>query len=217
VPISGSLLLDFSYEYTTAANKPRHPPFAGAYRQGGHTAVPTRSAVYFESNNQEVTKMKSSQLAALCFASLLALLSGAAAAQPYTLSADGLEVTDQKTGLIWRRCAEGLLWNGSTCTGTALTFTHESALARAKEVSGLTAVAWRLPNIKELASIADKSLSNPAIDATAFPATPANVFWSASPYIGYPAYAWNVYFLNGYVNYYSRTNTYYVRLVRAGQ
>jgi hypothetical protein len=173
--------------------------------------------VEFESNNQEVTKMKSSQLATLCFAGLLALLSGAAAAQPFTISADGLEVTDMKTGLIWRRCAEGMVYSGGTCTGTASTFTYEAALQRAVTVTSLTATTWRLPNVKELGSIADKTLSNPAIDAAAFSATLASPFWSSSPFVGYPANAWVVGFNDGSVGYGNRANSYYVRLVRAGQ
>jgi hypothetical protein len=141
----------------------------------------------------------------------------AASAQPYVISADGSEVTDQNTGLIWRRCAEGMVFSAGICTGTALTYTHEAALQRAVTVSSLTATAWRLPNVKELSSIADKSLSNPAIDATAFPATPAGAFWSASPFVGNPASAWLVDFFNGVVGNVNRGGSYYVRLVRAGQ
>jgi hypothetical protein len=74
-----------------------------------------------------------------------------------------------------------------------------------------------LPNVKELASIADKSLSNPAIDSAAFPYTPASYFWSASPYVGSSSSAWYVNFGNGYVGSYSRSGSLYVRLVRAGQ
>jgi len=38
---------------------------------------------------------------------------------------------------------------GSSCTGTASTYTHEQAPAYAKTQTG-----WRLPNVKELASLA---------------------------------------------------------------
>ena len=74
-----------------------------------------------------------------------------------------------------------------------------------------------LPNIKELASIADKSRSNPAIDPTFFPATPADWFWSASPYVLGSNSAWYVYFVNGIVGHTNRGSSGYVRLVRAGQ
>lgn len=161
--------------------------------------------------------MKASQFATLCFTCLLNIVPIEASAQPYVISPDGLEVTDQKTGLIWRRCAEGMQVIDGTCTGTALTFTHDAALQRAADQVSPTAI-WRLPNIKELTSIADKSLSNPAIDATAFPATPASYFWSSSPYafdVFGETYVWGVYFLIGYVYHVPRTGTNYVRLVRA--
>jgi len=161
--------------------------------------------------------MKTAQLAIFYFICLLGILPVAASAQPYVISTDGSEVTDQKTGLIWRRCAEVMSWSGTTCTGTASMFTHEAALQQAAAQATGTGVAWRLPNIKELASIADRSRSNPAIDSTAFPATPASWFWSSSPYVGDSYSAWYVNFNYGFVLNYGRGNAVYVRLVRAGQ
>ena len=119
-------------------------------------------------------------------------------------------VLDTRTGLTWRRCAEGQVWNGTTCTGSALTFTHEAALTRAAAQTP----AWRLPNVKELSSIADKALQNPAIDSTAFPAAPSNYFWSASPYVGNPSGAWVVSFGDGGVYGNGRSTSHLVRLVR---
>ena len=158
--------------------------------------------------------MKSLQLAALYFIFLLGTMPIAASAQPYVISSDGSEVTDQKTGLIWRRCAEGMVFSGGTCTGSASTFTHEAALQFAVDQASSTGIAWRLPNVKELSSIADKSLANLLIDPTAFPATPASPFWSASPVVGYSTNAWLVNFSDGvvYGNYLNLT--YYVRLAR---
>ena len=149
---------------------------------------------------------------------LLLLAAGCAWADaPFTVSADGTQVTDGRTGLVWRRCAEGMAAAGGTCTGTASTFTHEQSLTRARDQAASTSVAWRLPNVKELASIADRSKINPAIDTAAFPATPVNAFWSSSPYVGDAGLAWNVIFDNGYVGNYYRYSAGYVRLVRAAQ
>ena len=152
-------------------------------------------------------------------APLLLLAAGCAWADaPFTVSADGTEVTDGRTGLVWRRCAEGMAANGGSCTGTASTFTHEQAMVRARDQATSTSVAWRLPNVKELASIADRSKSNPAIDTLAFPATPAAVFWTSSPYVFNAQHAWVVRFGGGGVDaYYRIGNPYSVRLVRAGQ
>lgn len=146
----------------------------------------------------------------------MALLLAAASAQSqtgYTYSAAGDEVTDSKTGLIWRRCSEGQAWSGSTCTGTASGYTHEQALAQAKAQAGTA--GWRLPNVKELVSIADSSRVSPAIDTAGFPATPSAYYWSSTPYAGNSSIAWNVNFDNGYVySYYGRNHGFHVRLVR---
>jgi hypothetical protein len=144
----------------------------------------------------------------------VALLLAAASAQSdtrYTYSTAGDEVTDSKTGLIWRRCSEGQTWSGSTCTGTAANYTHEQALAQAKAQTGTA--GWRLPNVKELTSIADKTRISPAIDPAAFPATPSEWYWSSTPYAGDSGYAWYVNFDNGYVDFSVRVS-YRVRLVR---
>ncbi len=148
----------------------------------------------------------------LAFLCLLGMMPVAAFGQPFTISADGSEVTDQKTGLIWRRCTEGLSWDGATCAGTPTAFTHEAALQYAAAQASTTGIAWRLPNIKELVSIADRSKTNPAIDATAFPGTPSSAFWSATPYVGVPSYAWYAY--DGTVLGYYRVDSHYIRLVR---
>ena len=108
---------------------------------------------------------------------------------------------------------------GGSCTGTASSFTHELALTRARDQASSTGVAWRLPNVKELASVVDRSKSNPAIDTVAFPVTPADAFWSSSPNVGYAGSAWSVNFYVGGVYDVSggRGVTLPVRLVRAGQ
>ncbi len=168
--------------------------------------------------------MKTSQFAQLCFACLLGILPIATIAQPYIFSPDGSEVTDQKTGLIWRRCAEGMSWDGTSCAGVASTFTHEAALQQATTQASRSAIAWRLPNIRELSSIADKNFFNPTIDSMVFPATPSkggpvprSVFGSSSPNIGDPTLVWSVDFSPGIVSFQPRSTSHYVRLVRTGQ
>lgn len=152
-------------------------------------------------------------LAALPF-----LVSWCALAAPFTVSADGQEVTDAKTGLIWRRCVEGMTASAGGCTGSLGGFTHEAALVRASTQAAATGVAWRLPNVKELSSIADKSRSDPAMDETAFPDARASLpFWSSSPYAGSASAAWCATYTNGLVRTCSRDSIIYVRLVRAGQ
>ena len=123
-------------------------------------------------------------------------------------------VNDAWTGLQWRRCEDGAVWSGSACTGTESTFTHEQALAHARNQSG-----WRLPNVKELSSLVDLSVSGSGarIDATAFPGANASVAWSSSPYVGDASVAWYVYFGSGNVGSSPRGDPFPVRLVRASQ
>jgi len=140
----------------------------------------------------------------------------ARAADRFVPSRDGQEVTDTKTGLIWRRCAEGMTFKVNTCTGSYKSYTHEAALKRATQEATRTGVSWRLPNVKELASIVDRSRQSPAIDIKAFPATPSQWFWSSSPYVGSPDLAWGVFFNDGGVSGDHRGDANAVRLVRGG-
>jgi hypothetical protein len=143
---------------------------------------------------------------------LLACLGGAGAAQAqarYSYSADGSEVTDAQTGLVWRRCSQGQSWSGSTCAGSASFYNHEQALALVKAEAG-----WRLPNVKELSSLVDASRFNPSIDTAAFPSTPSSYFWSSTPYAGDARFALHLAFNDGRADREARASPNHVRLVR---
>ena len=145
------------------------------------------------------------------------LVRGAATTGQLTISLDGQEVTDNKTGLVWRRCLEGMSWSGSACTGSPLTLTHEGALQRAKAQAIATSVQWRLPNIKELSSLVDRTRNAPAIDGSAFPNAVSGLHWSSSPYVTVSSNAWAVDFTDGFAGGSdSRGGANYVRLVRVG-
>jgi hypothetical protein len=131
------------------------------------------------------------------------------------------------TGLIWKRCAEGQDWNGSTCIGSAAVFTWEQAFARAAAVNTGGAgtwnagqTDWRVPNQKELTSIAERGCSNPSINMIQFPAMPMSgvtFYWSSSPAALFPDSARALAFSWGQGTWISRSTSSYVRLVRAGQ
>ena len=126
-------------------------------------------------------------------------------------------VTHTPTGLMWKRCSEGQTWNGSTCTGTATTYTWQNALTHADEQSFAGHSDWRLPNSKELRSIVERRCWSPAINTAIFPATSTSWFWSSSPYANYTGNAWYVGFHYGLVDASSPGSSLRVRLVRAGQ
>jgi hypothetical protein len=86
-------------------------------------------------------------------------------------------VTDRQTGVTWRRCKEGQSWNGNACVGAATTLTHQAALAHATG----PLVGWRLPNTKELNSLANYALTGSTLDSDAFPSFALSAVWSSSP------------------------------------
>lgn len=151
----------------------------------------------------------------------------------YAYSANGQEVKDMETGLIWQTCSVGQTWNGNTCTGEVKKFTYAEAMA-------LSGRNGRLPTVRELATLikcssgqmkntadvkdgsapikswCDSNYTKPTIDVEAFPATPSTVFWSSSPYGD--DNAWRVGFDRGNVDYDGyRSRAFAVRLVHASQ
>jgi hypothetical protein len=121
-------------------------------------------------------------------------------------------VNDAWTGLQWRRCEEGRVWNGSACTGTARRINHEDSLAQARDQSG-----WRLPNVKELASLTDLGVSSGArIDQAAFPGAVASTLAASTPSVSGTEF-YGVSFFDGFVGSFIRStgNLAEVRLVRA--
>lgn len=142
-------------------------------------------------------------------------------AAPFTLSADGKEITDHETGLVWQRCAEGMRWNGSHCVGRAREFTFESALVHAQFEAQVRGDTWRLPNLAELLSIADPLRATPAIDVAHFPDTPAEKFWTSSTFVSDHANqsseAMFVDFSRGGYLHLDRATRHHVRLVREVQ
>lgn len=91
--------------------------------------------------------------------------------------------TDLKTGLMWKKCPEGLM--GSACeTGTVVKLTWQQALQRAQTINSNGGFAgytdWRLPNIKELKSIVEEQCYDPSANLETFPVTPSFCFWSST-------------------------------------
>ena len=139
-----------------------------------------------------------------CLVLLLASVAFQASAQErYTPSSDGDEINDTKTGLTWRRCAEGMTWKKSTCAGKAV-FANQT-----KDE------AWRLPTLKELNSILavrEIDVGKAAIDPNAFPATPIARYWTSTS-VG-PSYYMVVGFGEGYSGEGERNSPGASRLVR---
>lgn len=130
-------------------------------------------------------------------------------------------VTDSATGLMWKKCLEGL--SGDNCEiGTPGEFTWQEALQQPGSVNTTGGFAghtdWRLPNINELVSLVEEQCYNPAINLSRFPNTPNFYVWSGSPCAGGNTWAWLVDFEDGgSVSFYrGPPNFFAVRLVRGG-
>src|SRR5208283_4914846 len=92
-----------------------------------------------------------------------------------------------------------------------------STWANAKSYCASLGGGYRLPTAKELLTIVDFSQANPSIDtsADAFPDTPPDPFWTATPLVGSPpTSAWFISFDDGYAGNDDMTKKYRVRCVR---
>jgi hypothetical protein len=135
----------------------------------------------------------------------------------YRVSADGNEVTDTTTQLTWRRCAEGLRWDGKSCSGKLMKFSYAEAKHRVTAVATSSAPAWRIPTRDELVALLDrKAKKKPLIDAQAFPGTPKQQFWATRTGMDDDLNAWLVSFSNGRVYANLGQAKFPLRLVRAG-
>ncbi len=100
--------------------------------------------------------------------------------------ADGT-VTDKKSRLMWMRCSVGQTWAAGRCNGEGAPGSWQSAQAVADAVNRGGAYFyddWRLPNLAELATIAERQCSNPRVNLSVFPATAASLYWTATPQMG---------------------------------
>ncbi len=136
----------------------------------------------------------------------------------FTIHNDGT-VSHSDTGLLWDRCAWGQ--TGANCeSGSAGTYTWDDAqqqavIANQQAYKGYS--DWRLPTKRELQSLVEYQCYSPAINTTAFPATPSNLFWSSSLLAYRSQNRWGVHFNNGDDSTYLPYKPYHVRLVRGGQ
>ncbi|WP_167884443.1 DUF1566 domain-containing protein [Leptospira ilyithenensis] len=124
-------------------------------------------------------------------------------------------VTDLNTSLVWQKCTAGFT-NVTDCTGgSAATSDWLSAMNTCNALS-LAGRTWRLPNNKELLTLADLYItpSPAAIDSVYFPNTSSSYYWTSSTLPTGTAQAWFVGFgigENGFIA--KSTTTNYTRCV----
>ena len=109
------------------------------------------------------------------------------AGERYVISADGERAVDRWTRLVWQRCPVGTNYASGRCIGEPARLGWDAALAAANAQPG-----WRLPNVKELVSLA--SLDDGKLDRHAFLGATSAVLWSSTPFAGGVGSAWEASF-----------------------
>ncbi len=149
-----------------------------------------------------------SAVLASVLASVLAPSSVQADAPPGRYTAVGKTVVDNVTHLTWQQ---------TVATNGGDDGAGRSTWANAKTSCATLGGGYRLPTAKELLTLIDFSKTSPAIDtsAGAFPDTPSEPFWTATPLRGSPpASAWFIDFSDGYTGNADMTQPSRVRCVR---
>lgn len=119
----------------------------------------------------------------------------------YTIASPAT-VIDNLTGLMWRRqfLPDTLTW--------------ESALMYADTATTAGFADWRLPNVKEIQSIADVSRINPCLNTNYFTANPIMKCWASTTLPNKTGSAWYLDTRYGITTYDVKTRRNYVYLVR---
>lgn len=122
-------------------------------------------------------------------------------------SKNGEVVTDDQSGLMWQ--------DNSDTASKKMNWSSAIGYCEDLELGGHT--DWRLPNLRELKSVVDRSRYMPAINPV-FMYKVSDWYWSSTTYANGTNGAWLVHFGSGDDSYNgNKDDSYYVRCVRGGQ
>jgi len=146
---------------------------------------------------------------------------GATASPRFTDNSDGT-VTDNLTSLIWLKNANCTATLGGVAKTTtliwadSLTWSNNMASGSCGLTDSSAAGDWRLPNVRELASLVDYQTNPAPTLPTGHPFTGvvSGYYWSSTSVVLSPSSAWDVTFANGSIVDYSKPDSDYVWPVR---
>lgn len=130
-------------------------------------------------------------------------------------------VSDKQTGLMWAKCSGGQTRENNTCIGmwsNIRLYTWLQALDIAENSATLGGYTdWRVPNVKELASLIEDRCYNPSINLEVFPNTASQPYWTSSAKLANKAYMVNFEFGGVSDGVYFNNNAYnkWLRIVRS--
>lgn len=130
----------------------------------------------------------------------------------------GGEAVDQKTGLTWKRCSLGLVWDTKRgCTGEV----RYASLDEAAEAAKAEGADWHVPSGPELESIIDPACGKPVVDNAVFPDIRADEdgkaeYWTTNP-VGAASLVYFFDFMTGSADGHSRGFKLAVRFVKSAR
>ena len=107
-------------------------------------------------------------------------------------------VIDLQSGVEWLRCSVGQRWDGAQCVGEIVKLNQEMSVQAIELANEQLGGNWRLPTREELENIVCQECSRPKIDASIFPNTPAEPFWTGEQNKYSPRHIWSVNFFTGH-------------------
>ena len=127
----------------------------------------------------------------------------------------GGTITDMASGLMWVK-EPGAIGGNFGSAGSPAKMTWNNAIDECPALTYAGHSDWRLPNIKELASIIDHGKSSPSIDTVFFPSTQTTKYWSSTTLNSFSGVKWYVAFDEGEISVYTSDEPWYLRPVRLG-
>ena len=94
---------------------------------------------------------------------------------------------DEEFRIDWFRCSVGQRYLNDRCVGEPLFLRWETGVRTIEEMNEKSAETWRLPTLKELASLKTEGCGNPSVNLNVFPGVLVENYWASdqSPHKGF--------------------------------